>query len=87
MVGILHHRHAGHGGRRLFQHFQPFAGEAVLEDGEAAVMLPPGLARLATKPSLTGSDTISLAIESGHKTDLRRCNETSGPRRFSGVAA
>ena len=34
MVGILHHRHAGHGGRRLFQ-IPAICREAVLEDGEA----------------------------------------------------
>jgi hypothetical protein len=86
MVGILHHRHAGHGGRRLFS-ISSHLPAKLCSKMVKPVMLPPGLARLATKPSLTGSDTISLAIESGHKTDLRRCNENSGPRRFSGVAA
>ena len=59
--GIPKDRHARHVGRDLLEQFQPFAADAVFE-AEKPVVLPPGRARLSTKPPPTGSTTLANTI-------------------------
>ena len=59
--GITKHRRARHARRDLLEQLQPFTAEAVLELVKP-VVLPPGRARLSTKPAPTGSGTFANTI-------------------------
>ena len=61
MVGIPKDRHSRHARRDLLEQLQPFSAHAVFEHGKP-VALPPGRARLSTKPAPTGSMTIANTI-------------------------
>jgi hypothetical protein len=52
MAGFPKDRHSRQIGRDLFKKFEPFRAYAVLEQNET---VPPGRAKLSTKPAPTGS--------------------------------
>ena len=59
--GIPKDRHSRHARRDLFEQLQPFPAHAVFERVKP-VALPPGRAKLATKPAPTGSVTTTNTI-------------------------
>ena len=59
--GIPQDRRARHARRDLFEQLQPFPADAVFEMMKP-VALPPGRARLSTKPAPTGSATLANTI-------------------------
>ena len=54
---IPKHRHSRHAGRDLLEQLQPFPADARIRTTMKPVVLPPGRARLSTKPAPTGSAT------------------------------
>ena len=59
--GVPNDGHARHAGRDLFEQLQPFPAHAEFGRGKT-VALPPGRARLATKPPPTGSIVVTNTI-------------------------
>ena len=59
--GVANDAHPRHARRDLFEQLKPFAAQAILERVKP-VMLPPGRARLSTKPAPTGSTTCTNTI-------------------------
>ena len=62
MAGIPKDRHSRHARRDLLEQFQPFPAQCCIRTCMKPVALPPGRARLSTKPAPTGSATIANTI-------------------------
>src|SRR6266545_7579733 len=90
--GIAKDRGARHAGRDLFKQLQPFRADAVL-NWVKPVALPPGRARLATKPAPTGSGvcvntigTVRVAWSNGAMTWPPEARMTSGASATNSAA-
>ena len=85
-------RHARHARRDLLEKFQPFPADAEF-DTLKPVALPPGRARLSTKPALTGSMTVTntmgtvrVACSNGPRIEAPEARMTSGASATSSAA-
>ena len=89
---ITKDRRSHHTRRDLFEQFQPFPAQAKFELGKP-VALPPGRARLATKPAPTGSGTttntigtVRVACSNGATVELPFARMTSGASAINSAA-
>ena len=91
-AGLNEHGNASSRGYQLTQEFQPLGHNSLLKK-LMPVALPPGRARLATRPSLTGSSgtvktmgivaVAALAANAGHVTSARNDHGDLSANQFS----
>ena len=90
--GIPKDRYSRHARRDLLEQFQPFPAQAVFELIKP-VVLPPGRARLSTKPAPTGSattantiGTVRVACSNGPTVEVPGARMTSGASATNSAA-